>query len=77
MIMRMENSGHSRPQGGGLLLALISASLGFCAMLILGLPLTLALPLTIFMGFFSQVIPPLSGPTQPLPSRSSPPCSPG
>ncbi len=40
-----------------LLLTLINALLGFCVMLILGLPLTFALPLAVFMGFFSQFIP--------------------
>ena len=40
-----------------LLLTLINASLGFCVMLILGLPLAFALPLAIFMGFFSEFIP--------------------
>ena len=40
-----------------LLLTLISAALGFCVMLILGLPLAFALPLAVFMGFFSQFIP--------------------
>jgi predicted PurR-regulated permease PerM len=40
-----------------LLLTLINASLGFCVMLILGLPLEFALPLAVFMGFFSEFIP--------------------
>ena len=40
-----------------LLLTLINASLGFCVMLILGLPLAFALPLAVFMGFFSEFIP--------------------
>ena len=40
-----------------LLLTLISASLGLCVMLILGLPLASALPLAVFMGFVSQFIP--------------------
>ena len=40
-----------------LLLTLISASLGLCIMLILGLPLAFALPLAVFMGFVSQFIP--------------------
>jgi len=40
-----------------LLLTLINALLGFCVMLILGLPLTFALPLAVFMGFFSEFIP--------------------
>jgi predicted PurR-regulated permease PerM len=39
------------------LLTLINASLGFCVMLILGLPLTFALPLAVFMGFVSEFIP--------------------
>jgi predicted PurR-regulated permease PerM len=40
-----------------LLLTLINASLGFCVMLILRLPLAFALPLAVFMGFFSEFIP--------------------
>ena len=40
-----------------LLLTLINASLGFCVMLILGLPLAFALPLAVFMGFISEFIP--------------------
>jgi predicted PurR-regulated permease PerM len=40
-----------------LLLTLINASLGFCVMLILGLPLAFALPLAVFMGFVSAFIP--------------------
>ena len=40
-----------------LLLTLINASLGFCVMLILGLPLAFALPLAVFMGFVSEFIP--------------------
>jgi predicted PurR-regulated permease PerM len=40
-----------------LLLTLINATLGFCVMLILGLPLAFALPLAIFMGFVSAFIP--------------------
>lgn len=40
-----------------LLLTLISATLGFCVMLILGLPPASALPLAVFMGFVSQFIP--------------------
>ena len=40
-----------------LLLTLISASLGLCVMVILGLPLASALPLAVFMGFVSQFIP--------------------
>ena len=40
-----------------LLLTLINASLGFCVMLILGLPLAYALPLAVFMGFVSEFIP--------------------
>ena len=40
-----------------LLLTLINASLSFCVMLILGLPLTFAFPLAVFMGFVSQFIP--------------------
>jgi predicted PurR-regulated permease PerM len=40
-----------------LLLTLISASSGFCVMLILGLPTASALPLAVFMGFVSQFIP--------------------
>lgn len=40
-----------------LLLTLINAFLGFCVMLILGLPLAFALPLAVFMGFFSEFIP--------------------
>ena len=40
-----------------LLLTLINATFGMCVMLILGLPLTFALPLAVFMGFFSQFIP--------------------
>ena len=40
-----------------LLLTLINGSLGFCVILILGLPLAFALPLAVFMGFFSEFIP--------------------
>ncbi len=40
-----------------LLLTLINATFGTCVMLILGLPLAFALPLAVFMGFFSQFIP--------------------
>jgi predicted PurR-regulated permease PerM len=40
-----------------LLLTLTNASLGFCVMLILGLPLAFALPLAVFMGFVSEFIP--------------------
>lgn len=40
-----------------LLLTLINASLGFCVMLILGLPVAFALPLAVFMGFVSEFIP--------------------
>ena len=40
-----------------LLLTLINAALGFCIMLILGLPLSFAFPLAVFMGFVSQFIP--------------------
>jgi|SRR4051812_20196585 predicted PurR-regulated permease PerM len=40
-----------------LLLTLINAFLGFCVMLILGLPMAFALPLAVFMGFFSEFIP--------------------
>lgn len=40
-----------------LLLTLLNATFGTCVMLILGLPLTFALPLAVFMGFFSQFIP--------------------
>lgn len=40
-----------------LLLTVINASLGCCVMLILGMSLTFALPLAVFMGFASQFIP--------------------
>jgi predicted PurR-regulated permease PerM len=40
-----------------LLLTLVNGFLGFCVMLILGLPLAFALPLAVFMGFFSEFIP--------------------
>lgn len=40
-----------------LLLTVVNASLGFGVMLILGLPMAFALPLALFMGFFSEFIP--------------------
>ena len=40
-----------------LLLTLINGSLGFCVMVMLGLPLAFAVPLAVFMGFFSEFIP--------------------
>ena len=40
-----------------LLLTGINATLSFCVMLLLGLPLSFALPLAVFMGFASQFLP--------------------